>query len=321
MNDRACRIACMIGLGPLAAGLTGVYYGVGLPLGFEGNRFLCVMVSATALMATFFLWRRFVPWDRRKRIGTSFLVVLVAAHLVVFQPLWWINCDADRNMLLMGQCVGVYGVVRLIVPFLWWGLFVLSRKRAPAKRIGGTRRMSRTAIRLLLGLSLVPILPSLFIISGYTWDFNFATSDEWNVTASLIPCELLAIGLWIAIWRTAVRWTPNRIVGTAILACTFLLTIPVPYFDSANEPIDSIVYSSPAWMWGIWIIGTAWLWREHPGQAADSTNLQGGESDIGPHCPSCRYSLRGLSEARCPECGWTGTLDAVLDASLGLGDV
>ncbi|MCB9858738.1 MAG: hypothetical protein H6818_23920 [Phycisphaerales bacterium] len=321
MNDRACRLACMIGLGPLAAGLTFVYFGIGGPIGLPDVQFPCVMVTATAMLATFVLWWQYIQWDRRRRIGTILLVVPVVAHLIVFQPIWWISCDADRDTLVTAQCLGVYGLFRLAAPFLWWGLFIISRKRKSPKRLGGRRRMTRTAIRILLGLSLVPILPALFFISLYTWDFNFGLSDEWNATVSLIPCEMLAIGLWIAIWRTEVRWTHNRVVATAILACAFLATIAVPYFDSSSESINSIVCSSPVWMWGFWIIGTAWLWRNRPGHAAGAMERLSEECDIGPQCPSCAYSLRGLSEARCPECGWKGTLDAVLDASLGLGDV
>lgn len=181
--------------------------------------------------------------------------------------------------------------------------------------------MTRTAIRLLLGLSLVPILPSVYFVSYFGWDRSKLVSGELGNALSLLSAEILAIGLWILIWRTKVRWTANVTVGTFTLAMLFLMTVGVPYFSSSSSMIESTVYSSPGWMWGVWIIGTSWLWRERPGVMAEGQIDGEAGSEIGPQCPACAYSLRGLAEARCPECGWTGTLDAVIDASLGLGDV
>ena len=35
----------------------------------------------------------------------------------------------------------------------------------------------------------------------------------------------------------------------------------------------------------------------------------GADNQVDVHCPSCGYSLVGLHQARCPECGWQTTLD------------
>lgn len=180
--------------------------------------------------------------------------------------------------------------------------------------------MTRTAIRILLGLSLVPILPSLFFISYFGLQQS-GLGDLENLALSLFLCEALAISLWIAIWWNRIRRNAQAVLGTTLLASAFLVTVAAPYFDSSSQSMEAIVYSSPTWMWGLWIIGTAWLWRIRPGVDDAAALRNDGESDISPQCPACAYSLRGLSEARCPECGWTGTLDAVLDASLGMSDV
>jgi hypothetical protein len=45
---------------------------------------------------------------------------------------------------------------------------------------------------------------------------------------------------------------------------------------------------------GIWLLVVAHRWRER--RRRQRENL----------CPSCAYPLRGLPEARCPECGWHG---------------
>lgn len=181
--------------------------------------------------------------------------------------------------------------------------------------------MTGNAIRLMIGLSLVPILPSLFFISYYGLDHNIGYSDELSATISLAVCITLAIGIWIGLWRTAVHWTARRCMITAGLACVFLATTGVPYMNwIGNGPLAMPIWSAPVWMWGVWIIATAWLWRDQPDRPRDISAVSG-ESEIGPQCPACCYSLHGMREARCPECGWTGTLDAVIVASLGLGDV
>lgn len=62
---------------------------------------------------------------------------------------------------------------------------------------------------------------------------------------------------------------------------------------------------------GLWFAGTAWLWR------SDRIDLPAGlasESDLSRfvRCGNCGYSLVGLREVRCPECGWGSTVDEVV---------
>ena len=40
----------------------------------------------------------------------------------------------------------------------------------------------------------------------------------------------------------------------------------------------------------------------------------GADKQVVVHCPSCGYSLIGLNELRCPECGETFTIDELIRA-------
>jgi hypothetical protein len=61
-----------------------------------------------------------------------------------------------------------------------------------------------------------------------------------------------------------------------------------------------------------WVLITVLLWRETARERFE--RLAG----LGPgptvSCPVCGYSLAGLREARCPECGTHFTLDQLLAA-------
>lgn len=60
------------------------------------------------------------------------------------------------------------------------------------------------------------------------------------------------------------------------------------------------------------VIGLAlsafWIWRS--GKRAAWRRF----TQEGPRCPACGYSLKGLHEAKCPECGSSYTLDELWKA-------
>ncbi|MCA9257395.1 MAG: hypothetical protein KDA33_17230 [Phycisphaerales bacterium] len=316
MNDRACRIATMLAVGPLAVGFIAV---MGHPTLFgnveNAGQIFIGMATFGAVAATFVLWWRFVSWNVRRVLLTLLMTALLTLHLIVFSPIWDVGCM--KEFLLTNQSLGVFGLWRLACPLIWWGVFVFVR-REQRRRIGGRRAMTATAVRLLVGMSLIPILPALFFIGWVGLNDHFGLDDELAGAITIATCILVAVCLWIAIWRKAVRWTRFRVWGTAILAAAMLPSAVSPYYSSANDAYETIVMNSPLLVWGMWFIGTAWLWRERgESDAAESTGL----AAASPTCPSCQYSLRGLAEAKCPECGWSGTLDAVFEASIPVADV
>jgi len=143
-------------------------------------------------------------------------------------------------------------------------------------------------------------------------------SEESTMTTALFICIMCAVFLWVLIWRPVVRWRFRTMMATTGLAIAFTLTAFAPYWPGTVTTLDATVYSSPLWMWGLWMFGTAWLWRTKSVGDPHGDARVDELADAAPRCPSCAYSLRGLSEARCPECGWKGTLDAIIAPSMGL---
>jgi len=144
--------------------------------------------------------------------------------------------------------------------------------------------------------------------------FNWAISDaESGLVANAVSATIFGI-TWLELWKNSIHWTRWRkvlimlsvvwsaAVGAGIGAAVSLLT-RVP--DGGGWVLGGI-----AW-WGTWIISTMLIWRESGTERA--TRLAGGAV----HCPKCRYSLTGLREARCPECGEAFTLDALFAAQKG----
>ena len=66
----------------------------------------------------------------------------------------------------------------------------------------------------------------------------------------------------------------------------------------------------------IWMLGTALLWRETKAERMKRLAAGSGAGLAEAlRCPSCGYSMRGLMQARCPECGSTYTLEALVTAN------
>lgn len=60
---------------------------------------------------------------------------------------------------------------------------------------------------------------------------------------------------------------------------------------------------------GFYLIAIAFLWRDEQVYVARGMEINGEPLAV---CPQCSYSLRGLREVRCPECGWSATVDEFL---------
>ena len=63
----------------------------------------------------------------------------------------------------------------------------------------------------------------------------------------------------------------------------------------------------------LWLISTVFIWRESPAERTNRTNESGRHTIV---CPTCGYTLNGLSEARCPECGTRYTLEDTVAARI-----
>jgi uncharacterized paraquat-inducible protein A len=171
---------------------------------------------------------------------------------------------------------------------------------------------------LVIGLGLIPFLPCFWYVLVETFSEKLSFSDDHALTVSVLFAMSLGISIWTLLWRPVVNWTGGVMTLTGVLTIALLSSAFSPFVSVADLTAHAIIDTSPIWMWGLWLMGTAWLWRSRRGVMQQGH--QGEMATVEPACLQCGYSLRGLTEVRCPECGWTGTIDAVV-ASARIDDV
>ena len=181
--------------------------------------------------------------------------------------------------------------------------------------------MTQTVARLLLSMLLIPMSMGLFVVV-------FAIQVQPSVRAPVGPIILAWVAVyifvgagWIMIWRSAVKWTPRRSLGTVGAAIGSVVAggsiFAFVHVVNHRLPLTILVLASGAIVPIVWTVATVLLWRETP---RERMTRMGAMGLSGIHCPICGYQLTGLSEARCPECGARFTLDQLFAAQLP-GDV
>lgn len=140
------------------------------------------------------------------------------------------------------------------------------------------------------------------------------TSGRW-VREEHIALGMCIMGaIWcvsmILVWGTYRRW--QRIIKTTFaIFGIWVVTIPfcvmlVELVDRADYFIAGVLLLAAAV--SILLIITA-TYRSRGGKA-----LRTADGTVRVNCGQCGYSLIGLETCRCPECGWTFTLDELVDA-------
>lgn len=164
--------------------------------------------------------------------------------------------------------------------------------------------------RILLSLGLgLAIFAVLFFILAFTR----ATSElNENIT-------LLATSIAIAIWAGLVLllWTGRRhslatILTVGGLLTVWLVTIALCFFWSKVNVEGEALFITGTLLAGAGIsIGIILLSaRTRSGMMPDVQRSRAASV----RCPSCSYSMNGLHECTCPECGARFTIDELLAA-------
>jgi len=179
--------------------------------------------------------------------------------------------------------------------------------------------MPNTVSRVLAALAALVATPFVYVQLFALLERTSGVSDyEALLAADLVTGVLLLIG-WIGVWWGAVRWTTRRVAWTAaavVLSGAVALVVGLVnaelIADEAGIILGGMIWAS------LWLGSTAFIWRESCAERALRTSLVGTAS---LHCPQCGYNMRGLREARCPECGTQYTLNELLAAFLEAREV
>jgi len=314
MGDRAARIATMIGVFPIAAALYACIYEF---TWYPGTRYIerqyaCSLTVAFLAAVMPLLWRRYVNVNILGRLTIWLGLFGVVSYAANFES-WIIYASSRGADVVAAESFGLLGTWLVIASLIWWPNRRIVGKESPLQRVR-TSAMSAATKRLVIGIGLALLLPCFWLIVENWLNRDLRFSSERSMVISVTLAVSIGVATWISIWRKSVAWNPPRVAMTIALAAMWMATSTVPYMSSPTYTVKLLLDSSPFWMGGLWIIGTAWLWKSKSQRSSFVTEYPDGT--LSPKCLHCGYSLRGLTEVRCPECGWSGTIDAVLSAAL-----
>jgi hypothetical protein len=319
MSDRCARITLLLALVPLVVGVWGVFLSAGLGDGHISS----IAGTLIALVGAILIWRKYVRWSVLRSTSTFGLVLLMVVQVVLWQPLWAIGGCGMRDLLCFGQSLVMLGLGLAGAFVLWWGTTLKRGNWRIGTSAAGRLVMTRDAVRLAIGIALIPLLPGVFVIemlalqafTGGLW------SEDVRAFAAYEVCIAVAIGVWWLLWLRAIQWNARRRIVTICLATILVVSPvlviwqPVLTLGAFGDTWRIFCYLAPLFAWALWLAGTAWAWRTaRPRLLHDFADAANAESLA--LCPTCGYSLRGLREVHCPECGWASTVDDIVERSL-----
>ena len=176
--------------------------------------------------------------------------------------------------------------------------------------------MTRTVARLILAMLLLPCTGAVFLLLFLVVVIPAAAGGPPPVSRLLLMWGLLYAfvgAYWVVLWHDMVPWTRRRVARTALatvlsLAGGFAAALGVLAINRQVPPaIATLIGGGTVPI--TWTLATVLIWRESAAERL--TRLQARGMPV-IACPLCGYNLAGLTEARCPECGGTFTLEQIV---------
>jgi hypothetical protein len=311
MNDCCARVVLL--LASLVLGF--VAWFPALAAG-KDYRTASIAGTVTSLILAIAVWRKYVRWTVLRSSSSLGVVLLVLAQVLLWRPLWGIVGCGRNEELRTAQSLATLGLGLIALVLLWWGQLLSGHPRSFPDGLLRRLRMTPNAVRLTVAIALVPFLPGVFFIGAYALrDFGPSWSDEIVACLCYEACAAIAVTVWWRLWRQAVEWNHRRRVATWALTAVLLASPAVvlaarwPVFSPWGDVWMLTCWLAPVLAGALWLAGTAWVWRSSgpPRELAFAGGAAAAEALA--RCPRCDYSLKGLHEVHCPECGWAATVD------------
>lgn len=168
-------------------------------------------------------------------------------------------------------------------------------------------------------------LAGLGLAVGWLFGIITGQSSRGNVEDEHIGIALaVALFLWAALQIRIWTWAPIRLgvrrVGAGVsLMKPIVLTVVITAVGAAlvvplsNMRLDDVEYIASA-VCLLVAAGTMFVWLPLVDRLRYGRALFTPEDHIDVRCPNCAYSMIGLNETRCPECGATFTIDELIRA-------
>jgi hypothetical protein len=173
--------------------------------------------------------------------------------------------------------------------------------------------MTRTVARLILAMLLLPCTGAVFLLLFLGL---MPMSGPPVVGRLLLVWSVLYLfvgAYWVILWHDMVPWNRRRVTLTALATAAALAGgVAVGLGCMAIErrlPLQVAVLIGGGTVPITWVLATVLVWRETAAERLGRLTAHGMPVIA---CPLCGYNLAGLTEARCPECGGSFTLEQVV---------
>lgn len=331
MSDAAARIAMLLGLVLLSIATFIVSVGIIEKVADEhcarlGSACTAGLVVAFVLLVLGGL----VRWTMRLRLSTAGATLVLALHFVLWLPLWRINCNAEEEVLKLGQSSVLLGIWCVGCAILWWRP-VRSRQRKADVSEQASRAArdvislrgceatvpehlpsrpgpARSFVRLAASLSQFPLMFGIFIIVYMLPETLFSLGVEVRTAIAFGVCLLLGMSTETKLWWSMRRRTRGwgLVPLSIVVLSSAVLVVAADACDLGSDVIAAAA-SIPMMAWAAWLAVTSQRWRRENRQMLSRLQDEGALREV-LTCPTCTYRLTGLPVVRCPECGWNGTL-------------
>ena len=164
-------------------------------------------------------------------------------------------------------------------------------------------------IRSAASVATAMVLVAFALIALGIMEISGAWVRDHHIAMGLCMAGLVWCCSLIFLWKGFRRG--QRAIRTlfTIVAIWFVI-IPLCVFVEATASREELVIA------GLIVLGfglTFFAVGLSTYRALGGSKLADEAGEVRVNCPSCSYSLVGLSSSNCPECGWVGTIDRLIE--------